>query len=97
MSQVNVSVEGNELLIRLPISPRPSGSGKTTVIAGTQGNLKTGVLYNGQEVVLGVNAYIYPPREEGKKGKNKTVSAPQAAAPAPVAYTPPVDNSHECG
>ena len=35
----------------------PSSSGKTKVHASTRGNVKTGVIINGKELVLGLNAY----------------------------------------
>ena len=54
-----VSIEGNELVVRIPMqSPRPSASGKTLVVASTNGNLKTDQLVNGKPVTLGLNAYI---------------------------------------
>jgi hypothetical protein len=45
-------------VIRLPISPRPSKSGKTMIVASTNGNIPTVAEYDGQGIVIGVNAYI---------------------------------------
>lgn len=55
---MNVAIEKNEIVIRLPISPRPSKTGKTTVIASTAGNVATACLHDGKPVIVGVNAYI---------------------------------------
>jgi hypothetical protein len=44
--------------VEIPISPRPSKSGKTTVIASTAGNIPTTVTYDGKPVILGLNAYV---------------------------------------
>ena len=60
---MKATIEGNELVIRLPLnrSPVPSGSGKTLVIASTRGNRTTEAVINGQPVIVGVNAYIQRP------------------------------------
>lgn len=57
---MSVKIEGNELVIRLPISnPAPfSATGKSKVIATTRGNVQTAVLIEGKPVTIGVNAYI---------------------------------------
>ena len=55
---MKVEIENNELVIRLPISPRPSKSGKSITIASTAGNQATTAVYNGQPVIVGVNAYV---------------------------------------
>ena len=58
---LTAKIEGNELVIRLPLNtPRPSGSGKTLVVASSSGNKTTDAEVDGQKVVVGVNAYIYP-------------------------------------
>ena len=52
-------VEGNTLVIRLPLqTPTPSASGKTLVVATTHGNQRTDALAHGVPVTIGVNAYI---------------------------------------
>lgn len=60
---MKVTIEGGELVIRLPLHnpPVPSTSGKNLVVATTHGNPQTEALVNGQPVVLGVNAYIRKP------------------------------------
>ena len=60
---MKATIEGNELVIRLPLnkSPVPSSSGKTLVVASTHGNRTTEAVINGQPIILGVNAYIQRP------------------------------------
>ena len=55
---MNVKIEKKQIVITLPIAPRPSKSGKTTVIASTNGNIPTGIEFDGELVTIGVNAYI---------------------------------------
>jgi hypothetical protein len=55
---MNCEIKGKEIVITLPISPRPSKSGKTTVIASTAGNVPTTCTFDKQVVIIGVNAYI---------------------------------------
>jgi hypothetical protein len=40
--------------------PTPSATGKTLVVASTRGNMKTEATVNGKQIVIGLNAYIYP-------------------------------------
>ena len=57
---MTAQIEGTELVIRISMQePTPSGSGKTLTVASTRGNQKTDVIINGQQVIIGVNAYIY--------------------------------------
>ena len=54
-------IEGKFLCICLPLQdPHPSASGKTLVVATTQGNKPTTAAVNGKPVIVGVNAYIKP-------------------------------------
>jgi hypothetical protein len=57
---ITVRIEGDKLIIELPINkdPQPSASGKTLVVATTHGNVTTEVMINGKPVVIGVNAYV---------------------------------------
>jgi hypothetical protein len=58
---LKVTIEGNELVIRLPANvknPPSSASGKSLVVATTSGNQKSGFKVNGKEVIVGVNAYV---------------------------------------
>lgn len=53
-----VTVEGNELVIRLPIAPGPSKSGKTTIVAGTSGFVPTPATFEGKPISVSVNACV---------------------------------------
>jgi len=55
---MDVKIEKNQIVITLPISPRTSKSGKSTVIASTAGNIQTSAEYDGKPVTIGVNAYV---------------------------------------
>lgn len=56
---MQVPVEGNELVIRLPLEmPKLSSSGKTMLVATTRGNVTTDAMVDGKNVTIGVNAYI---------------------------------------
>jgi hypothetical protein len=59
-ARVQAVIEGNELVIRLPLNPTPvlSATGKTLVVASSHGNQETTAQVNGQPVIVGVNAYI---------------------------------------
>jgi hypothetical protein len=58
-TQMKVSIEGKELVIRMDLEePTPSASGKTMVVASSHGNVTTSVLVQGKPLVLGINAYI---------------------------------------
>lgn len=46
------------LTVSLPIVKRPSASGKTMVVASTNGNQATAILIDGKPVIIGFNAYI---------------------------------------
>ena len=52
-------IEGGKFLqITIPVSPQPSKSGNSMVIASSKGNKPTTVEYNGKAIVIGVNAYV---------------------------------------
>jgi hypothetical protein len=57
---LTVTREGDMLVIRVPIKKlTPSASGKTLVVASTRGNQTTAVQIDGEDLYLGVNAYVY--------------------------------------
>lgn len=58
--EVKAKIEGKNLVITVPLydKPTPSGSGKSLVVGGTRGNIKTELEVNGQPVFVGVTAYI---------------------------------------
>ena len=54
-----IDAEAGTLTLVLKLQdPAPSASGKTLVVATTHGNVSSGVKLNGQDVIVGVNAYI---------------------------------------
>ncbi|AFL88053.1 hypothetical protein Terro_1757 [Terriglobus roseus DSM 18391] len=57
---MQVSVEGNELVIRIPLlaEPTKSKSGKTLLVASSGGNIETQATVNGKPITVGLNAYI---------------------------------------
>jgi len=58
MKNVEMSVEGEDLIIKVDLSKDfgPSKSGKTIIIASTEGNVS--VLERGEKI--GLNVYRYP-------------------------------------
>lgn len=60
---MNVKKEGNELVIRIPLTtPTLSSTGKSKSVASSHGNVSTGILIDGQPVKVGVNAFIDVPK-----------------------------------
>lgn len=59
--KVSLSKDQKSLVIELPLisPPKASSTGKTLIVAGTNGNKPTEVEVNGQQVHVGCNAYIY--------------------------------------
>jgi hypothetical protein len=58
---MKVTIEGKELVIRIDLqSPHPSKTGKTLVVASTNGNRATEAVIDGKPIILGLNAYILP-------------------------------------
>lgn len=56
---MQAKIEGNELVIHIPLEkPHASSSGKTLIVASTGGNVQTDVEVNGKPVFVGLNAYI---------------------------------------
>lgn len=60
------TIEKNELVVRIPMNKPPvrSASGKTLVVASSHGNQPTEAEVNGCKVVVGLNAYIKPAKDE---------------------------------
>ena len=56
----SAKIEGDELVLRIPMNDNPerSASGKTLVVASTYGNKETDCIVDGKKVTVGVNAYI---------------------------------------
>ena len=59
---MNVSIKENNgvstLTIEVPVSLRPSNSGKTMLVASSGGNQTTTAQVDGKNVIVGLNAYI---------------------------------------
>lgn len=57
MENIKISVQGNSLVLTVDTAKNlgRSKSGKTTLIASSQGNQK--ILISGREVFIGVNVY----------------------------------------
>ena len=57
---MQATIEGNELVLRIPLLPAPtrSKSGKTMLVATSGGNVITAATVNGKPVTVGLNAYI---------------------------------------
>tara|TARA_R110002051_G_scaffold14510_1_gene46957 strand:+ start:1853 stop:2041 length:189 start_codon:yes stop_codon:yes gene_type:complete len=59
---MNVSIKENNgvstLTIEVPVSLRPSNSGKTMLVASSGGNQTTAAQVDGKNVIVGLNAYI---------------------------------------
>ena len=59
---MNVSIKENNgvstLTIEVPVSLRPSKSGKTMLVASSGGNVTTSAIVDGKPVTVGLNAYI---------------------------------------
>jgi hypothetical protein len=56
---MTVRQDGNNLIITVPLEkPHLSSTGKNYVVASSRGNYPTGVVIDGQPVILGLNAYI---------------------------------------
>lgn len=59
---MNVQIKENNgvstLFIEIPVSLRPSKSGKTMLVASSGGNQTTTAIVDGKPVVIGLNAYI---------------------------------------
>lgn len=55
-------IEGNELVIRLPINPQPplSKTGQSRILAGTSGYVDANIDFQGKPIRISVNAIIKP-------------------------------------
>ena len=59
LKEITIDEEARTLTLILElIEPSRSASGKTFVIATTDGNVPTDVRFDGKPVIVGVNAYI---------------------------------------
>jgi len=58
--QVSINEQNgvSTLRIEIPVSLRPSKSGKTMLVASSGGNVTTTAMVDGKPVTVGLNAYI---------------------------------------
>ena len=83
---MKAELKGNNLVLTIPVNDAKnlplSSSGKTFIVASTNGNVATPVTVNDQSLVIGLNAYIrnpdYVPPENGDgaaaKGGKKAIA-----------------------
>lgn len=55
---LNVSVVGGNLVVTIPISPRPSTSGKSTLVASTGGYQLSTATHDGKAIKVSLNAIV---------------------------------------
>ncbi len=56
---MQVKIDGNDLVIRIPMQqPKPSSSGKNLVIASTSGNVRVDCNWKDKPVTIGLNAWV---------------------------------------
>jgi hypothetical protein len=75
--RVTVSKDKSTLVIEVPIHnpPKASSTGRTLLVATSAGNKETNVQINGQNLYVGVNAYIYATGKGTGAGASSTVGA----------------------
>lgn len=55
------TIKDGKLIIEIPLqTPTPSKTGKTLMVATTNGNVVTSAVVNGKPVTIGLNAWIKP-------------------------------------
>lgn len=64
MTKIVATIEGNELVVRVPLNnpPIPSQSGQNLIVASSYGNIETEARIDGRPIVVGLNAYISLPK-----------------------------------
>jgi hypothetical protein len=74
---IEVKLDETKLTITIPRrSPRPSASGKTTVLGTTRG-VKTGnAMYKGQPVCVVASAFVYPKQSQKPKSLHRRSALP---------------------
>lgn len=58
---MNARIQANKLIIEIDATvanPPLSKSGKSRIVASTNGNLTTNVMVDGKPVIIGLNAYV---------------------------------------
>lgn len=55
---MQAEVKNGQLIITLPISPRPSKTGKSLIVASTNGFTHTVAVHDGKPISVSVNAIV---------------------------------------
>ena len=55
--KITINEKANTMTVTLPLTPGPSKSGKSMVIASTRGNQTSTATFDGKPVTVGLNAY----------------------------------------
>lgn len=57
---LTATIKNKQLVITIDLNdpPKPSNSGKTTVLASSNGNQPTTASFEGKPVIVGLNAYV---------------------------------------
>ena len=55
---MEVEIIGDELVVKMPIKPEVSKTGKSLVICSSHGNQPTTCIYEGKVVTVGLTAYV---------------------------------------
>jgi hypothetical protein len=77
---MQVAIEGNDLVVRLPLEePTPSTSGKTLIVASSHGSHETTATFNGKPIIVGCNAYVYAKDKKPSANRVELVKAELAS------------------
>jgi hypothetical protein len=58
---MQATVEGNELVVRIPLQkPAPSSTGRTLIVANSGGPKATEAEVNGKKITVNLSAWIKP-------------------------------------
>jgi hypothetical protein len=78
---MKAKLQGKKLIIELPLqTPKPSASGKTTVVATSHGVQRSGAKVDGRTVCVTANAFCYPEEREDVEGEGSSVKQRRAAS-----------------
>jgi hypothetical protein len=79
---MNVKIKDRKLVIELDLQEAtPSASGKTLVVAGTQGRWRTGENIEGKPLWIIANAFIYPATSSGAGEEKQEARGSQKKGP----------------
>jgi hypothetical protein len=55
---MNAQIKDGNLVITIPVAPRPSKTGKTVLVAGTSGFVQSTAQHDGKQISISVNATV---------------------------------------